>query len=192
MNLIAGRLAGQYPDTNGGMGATVVSLPDQLTGQVRSALWILLGAVGFVLLIACGNVANLLLVRGAERNREFAIRSALGAARVRIIRQLLTESLLLALLGGIGGLLLASWGVRLILSLSSANIPRIEYVSMDVRVLLFAIGVSLVTALLFGLIPAPQFSRPDLQSTLKEGGRGTDAGRLVNGCAIRWWSLKWR
>src|SRR6185503_14729503 len=127
MSAIAGRLANQYPDTNGGMGTTIVSLPDQLTGQVRSALWILLGAVGFVLLIACGNVANLLLVRGAERNREFAIRSALGAARMRLIRQLLTESLLLALLGGVGGVLLASWGIRLILSLNSASIPRIEH-----------------------------------------------------------------
>jgi len=176
MSGIAGRLASQYPDTNGGTGSTVVSLPDQLTGHVRSALWILLGAVGFVLLIACANVANLLLVRGAERHREFAIRSALGAARVRLIRQLLTESLLLALLGGIGGVLLATWGVRLILSLNSAKIPRIEYVSMDVRVLLFAIGVSLFTAILFGLIPATQFSRPDLQSTLKEGGRGAVIG----------------
>ena len=176
MNAIAGRLAGEYPDTNGGMGATIVSLPEQLTGHVRSALWILLGAVGFVLLIACGNVANLLLVRGAERNREFAIRSALGAARVRLIRQLLTESVLLALLGGIGGVVLASWGVRLILSLNSAKIPRIEYVHIDFRVLLFAIGLSLLTAILFGLIPATQFSRTDLQSTLKEGGRGAVTG----------------
>jgi len=176
MNAIAARLASQYPDANGGMGSTVVSLPEQLTGHIRSALWILLGAVGFVLLIACANVANLLLVRGAERHREFAIRSALGAARVRLIRQLLTESLLLALLGGAGGLLLASWGIRLILSLNSAKIPRIEYVGMDTRVLLFAIGVSLFTAILFGLIPATQFSRPDLQSTLKEGGRGAVTG----------------
>lgn len=176
MNVIAARLAGQYPDTNGGMGATVVSLPDQLTGHVRSSLWILLGAVGFVLLIACGNVANLLLVRGAERHREFAIRSALGAARVRLIRQLLTESLLLALLGGIGGLLLASWGVKLILALNTAKIPRLEYVSMDFRVLLFTLGVALLTAILFGLIPATQFSRSDFQSTLKEGGRGSVSG----------------
>jgi putative ABC transport system permease protein len=176
MNVIAGRLAEQYPDANGGVGATVVSLPDQLTGHVKSALWILLGAVGFVLLIACGNVASLLLVRGAERHREFAIRSALGAARVRLIRQLLTENLLLAILGGTGGLLLASWGVRAILSLNSAKIPRIEYVRMDVRVLVFAMGVSLLTAILFGLIPAAQFSRPDLQSTLKQGGRGAGSG----------------
>jgi putative ABC transport system permease protein len=176
MSGIAGRLAGQYPDTNGGMGATLVSLPEQLTGNVRPALWILFGAVGFVLLIACGNVANLLLVRGAERSREFAIRSALGAARIRLIRQLLTENLLLALLGGIGGLLLATWGVRLIVSLSSATIPRIEHVTMDWRVLLFAIGLSVLTALLFGLIPATQFSRPNLQSTLKEGGRDSVGG----------------
>ena len=176
MSVIAGRLAGQYPDTNGGMGATVVSLPEQLTGHVKSALWILLGAVGFVLLIACANVANLLLVRGAERHREFAIRSALGAARIRLIRQLLTESLLLALLGGIGGMLLATWGVRVIVSLNSAKIPRLEYASMDVSVLLFALGVSLFTAVLFGLIPATQFSRPDLQSTLKEGARGAVSG----------------
>ncbi len=176
MSGIAARLAGQYPDTNGGMGATAVFLSEQLTGQVRSALLILLGAVGFVLLIACGNVANLLLVRGAERYREFAIRSALGAARARLIRQLLTESLLLALLGGIGGVLLASWSVRLILAFSSAKIPRLEYVSIDVPVLLFALGVSVFTAIIFGLIPATQFSRPDLQSTLKEGGRGGVSG----------------
>ncbi len=176
MNGIAARLAEQYPDTNGGMGVTAVFLSEELTGQVRSALLILLGAVGFVLLIACGNVANLLLVRGAERYREFAIRSALGAARARLIRQLLTESLLLALLGGFGGVLLASWGVRLILTVGSAQIPRLESVSIDAPVLLFALGVSLLTAIVFGLIPATQFSRPDLQSTLKEGGRGGVTG----------------
>ena len=176
MSGIAARLAEQYPDTNGGMGATAVFLSEQLTGQVRSALLILLGAVCFVLLIACGNVANLLLVRGAERYREFAIRSALGAARTRLIRQLLTESVLLALLGGIGGVLLASWGVRLILTAGSAKIPRLESVSIDAPVLLFALGVSLLTAIVFGMIPATQFSRPDLQSTLKEGGRAGVTG----------------
>ncbi len=177
MNAIAARLASQYPDTNGGVGATLVSLPEQLTGNVRSALWLLLGAVGFVLLIACANVANLLLVRGAERHREFAIRSALGAARIRLIRQLLTESVLLALLGGVGGMLVATWGVRAIVSLNSAKIPRIEHVGMDIRVLVFAIGVSLFTAVLFGLIPAAQFSRPDLRSTLNDRGAATGSSR---------------
>lgn len=177
MNGIAARLAAQYPDTNGGMGANVVGLSEQLTGQIRPALWILLGAVGFVLLIACGNVANLLLVRAAERHREFAIRSALGAARSRLIRQLLAESLLLAWLGCAGGLFLASWGTRLLLAVNTAKIPRLENVSIDMTVLLFALGVSLLTALVFGLIPATQFSRLDLQTTLKEGGRGAVAGQ---------------
>jgi putative ABC transport system permease protein len=174
---IAARLAGQYPDTNGGMGATVVGLSEQLTGQIRPALWILLGAVGFVLLIACGNVANLLLVRAAERHREFAIRSALGAARSRLVRQLLAESLLLALLGCAGGLFLASWGTRLLLVINTARIPRLENVGIDVTVLLFALGVSLLTAVVFGLIPATQFARLDLQTTLKEGGRGAVTGQ---------------
>ncbi|HSS19142.1 MAG TPA: ABC transporter permease [Pyrinomonadaceae bacterium] len=172
MNSIARNLEVQYPDTNGGMGTTIVSLPEQLTGNVRSSLWILLGAVGFVLLIACGNVANLLLVRGAERTREFAVRSALGAARARLVRQLLTESILLALLGGTLGVMFASWGVKLILAFNTAKIPRIEYVSLDWRVLVFALGLSLLTAVLFGLIPAAQFSSPNLRSSLTDGSRG--------------------
>jgi putative ABC transport system permease protein len=171
MNGIAARLAAQYPDTNGGMGANVVPLFEHMTGQIRSALWVLAAAVGFVLLIACVNVANLLLVRGAERQREFAIRRALGAERFRLLRQSLTESLLLVLVGGVAGVLLASWLVKLIPALSSSKIPRIENVEIDLRVVLFACGVSLLTAIVFGLVPAVQFWRNDIQSTLKEGGR---------------------
>lgn len=171
MNGIATRLAAQYPETNGGMGATVVPLFEQLTGQIRSTLWLLAAAVGLVLLIACVNVANLFLVRGAERQREFAIRSALGAERLRLLRQTLTESLLLVIAGGVTGVLLASWLVKLIPALSSAKIPRLEYVSTDVRVVLFASGVSLLTAVVFGFVPAIQFWRHDIQSTLKESGR---------------------
>ena len=173
MNGIAARLAAQYPDTNGEMGASVVPLFEQLTGQIRSALWILAAAVGFVLLIACVNVANLLLVRGVEREREFAIRSALGAKRFRLLRQTLTESLLLVLVGGVTGVLLASWLVKLIPALSSSKIPRVEHVSMDLRVVLFACGVSLLTAIVFGLIPAIQFWRHDIQSSLKDSARST-------------------
>ena len=171
MNGIAARLATQYPDTNGEMGVSVVPLFEQLTGHIRSALWILAAAVGFVLLIACVNVANLLLVRGAERQREFAIRRALGAKRLRLLRQTLTESLLLVLVGGVTGVLLASWLVKLIPALSSSKIPRVEHVSMDLRVVLFACGVSLLTAIVFGLVPAIQFWRNDIQSNLRESGR---------------------
>lgn len=171
MNGIAARLASQYPDTNGGMGVTVVGLFEQITGRIRAALWVLAAAVGFVLLIACVNVANLFLVRGAERQREFAIRRALGAERLRLLRQTLTESLLLVLAGAVSGVLLASWLVKLIPALSSAKLPRVEYVSMDLRVVLFACGVSVLTALIFGLVPAIQFWRNDIQSTLKESGR---------------------
>jgi putative ABC transport system permease protein len=173
MNGIAARLAVQYPDTNGGMGTNVVPLFEQITGQIRSALWVLGAAVGFVLLIACVNVANLLLVRGAERQREFAIRRALGAERLRLLRQTLTESLLLVVAGGVTGVLLASWLVKLIPALSSSKIPRVEQVSIDLRVVLFACGVSLLTAIIFGLVPAIQFWRNDIQSNLKESGRST-------------------
>ena len=155
------------------MGATVVPLFEQLTGEIQSALWVLAAAVGFVLLIACVNVANLFLVRGAEREREFAIRRALGAERLRLVRQTLTESLLLVLVGGVAGVMLASWLVKLIPALSSEKIPRVEYVSMDLRVVLFACAVSLLTALIFGLVPAIQFWRHDIQATLKESGRST-------------------
>src|SRR6185436_6057230 len=171
LNGITTRIAAQYPDIMGGMGASVVPLFEQITGQIRSALWVLFAAVGFVLLIACVNVANLLLVRGAERQREFAIRRALGAERIRLLRQTLTESLLLVLVGGVTGVLLASWLVKLIPVLSSSKIPRVENLSVDLRVVLFACGISVLTAIIFGLVPAIQFWRNDIQATLKEGGR---------------------
>ena len=171
MNGIAARLAAQYPDANAGMGASVVPIFEQITGQISSALWVLAGAVGLVLLIACVNVANLLLVRVSERQREFAIRRALGAERLRLLRQTLTESLLLVVVGGGIGVLLASWLVKLIPALASANFPRVDSISMDLRVVLFACGVSVLTAIVFGLVPAIQFWRNDIQSSLKESGR---------------------
>ncbi len=168
MNSIAANLGAEYPQTNGGVGVTTVSLTEQMTGHVRTALLVLLGAVGAVLLIACANVANLLLARGAEREREFAIRAAIGAGRIRLARQTLTESLLLASLGCAGGLLLAGWGIDLIASLSPGNIPRIEQVRLDRATLLFVMGLSFLTALVFGLAPALQFSKPNLSNCLKE------------------------
>lgn len=178
MQTIAAQLATEYPQTNGGVGVTAVSLPDHLTGQVRPALWMLLGAVGFVLLIACANVANLLLTRGAEREREFAIRAAVGAARGRLLRQLLSESLLLALAGCAAGLVLAYWGVKVIIAISPGDIPRLDVVRLDPVTLLFAAGLSAATALLFGLAPALQFSRPQLHNTLKEGALTASGSRV--------------
>src|SRR5207245_2622331 len=150
----------------------VTPLRDRVVGDVRPALLILFGAVGFVLLIACANVANLLLARAAGRQKEFAIRTAIGASRFRVVRQLLTESALLAIVGGVAGFVLGSWGVRALLAISPGNIPRLTETTgaiesvplLDWRVFLFAIGVALITGVLFGLFPAVQISRSDVNS----------------------------
>src|SRR5262249_52735762 len=151
LDLIARDLARAYPDPNAGRGFAVVPLREQLVGEVRPALLVLAGAVGLVLLIACGNVANLLLVRSAVRRGEVALRAAVGAARARIVRQLLTESLLLALLAGAAGLLLGVWGARLLAAWGPQGIPRLQEVGLDGRVLLFTLLTSLATVALFGL-----------------------------------------
>jgi putative ABC transport system permease protein len=177
MDSIAAQLAGEYPQTNAGVGVVVAPIREAVVGQARRGLLVLFVAVGFVLLIACANVASLWLSRMTERSRELAIRAALGAGRGRLLRQLLSESALLALLGGAGGVLLAYWLVEAIVKFGPRDLPRLNQIAVNTPALGFAVAVSLLTALIFGLAPATQMLRPDLQESLKAEGRTMTGGQ---------------
>jgi putative ABC transport system permease protein len=180
METITTRLRQQYPETNNRSFNPVVSLHTHLVGETGPMLLLLFGAVSFVLLIACANVANLLLASAASRQKEMAIRTALGASRLRVIRQLLTESLMLAFAGGMIGLLLAVWGVALMTKLLPHDFPRAGEINLDWRVLAFTLFASVLTGILFGLAPALQISKTDVQESLKESGRGSSGSRRHN------------
>ncbi|HYL77853.1 MAG TPA: ABC transporter permease [Bryobacteraceae bacterium] len=188
LTAIASRLEQQFPNSNKNKGVVVTRMRDQMVSSIRLTLYLLLGAVGMVLLIACANMANLLLAKATSRTREIAIRAAVGASRGRIVRQLITESLMLALASGVVGLILAVWGADALIALAPKNVPRLAETEMDLWVLAFTFGVSLVSSLIFGLAPALQASRVDLNNALKQGGTrsvlGGGAGRIRSALVV--------
>lgn len=177
MDAISEKLQQQFPNTNAGVNIRLTALNERLLGDVRPALLIILGTVALVLLIACANVANLMLARTTARERELAIRNALGAGRGRLLSQLLTESLLLSIAGGAAGLLLAAWIVETIPSLGIEALPRAEFIRIDGLVIFFTLSISLLTGLIFGVAPAMQAAKPDLVQSLKEGAKGSESRR---------------
>ena len=195
LNTVTARMSVDHKTTYPrGFGLSVKSLQEDKVGaNLRKALFILLGAVGLVLAVACANVAHLLLANAAGRHREIAVRAALGASRRRMVRQFLTESVLLSAIGGVAGLLIAVWGVRLLVALIPKDTPRIEEIALDYRVVIFTLGISMLTGVLFGLFPALQASKADLNETLKEAGRGGTEGprrlRLRNALVISEFAL---